>query len=343
MGRFLKLQNSIKQQLKDTNIIILIGTTVAVFLLLSFTLGDKFFSAANFQSMAFQIPEFGFMSLGMALCIIAGGIDLSIVAVANLSSVVAGFVMLGIINMGGSVWLAIWVALLAGIVVGALCGLINGFMIVKANIVPILCTLSTMIFYNGVIMVITQGRTVTGFPIEFAKMGVFTLSGIPATFILFLVIAIILALILSATYFGRNVYLFGENRTVSLFSGLKINTIVLKTYTLSGLLAGIGGLILITRVFSARIGYGDTYLLQALLVCILGGLSWKGGKGKIAGVLLGILVLQMLQSGFTLLGIEPHYKNFIWGVVIVVVMITNYYIERNRRKIRPIKVEIKDN
>lgn len=340
MGGYSKLRNRIGQY-EDVNVIILVVAAVAVFLVLSLAIGDKFFAVKNFQSMAFQIPEFGFMAFGMALCLLAGGIDLSIVSIANLSSILAGYIILGIANKVGNVWLAILLAFLVALVVATLCGLLNGLLIAKAYIFPILATLSTMIFYGGVAMAITSGNTVIGFPEQFAEVSIFKLWGIPAAFIVFVAATIILSLILAVTFFGRSVYLYGENKIVALFSGMKTHSIIIKTYMLSGFLSGIGGLIMMSRVNSARVGYGETYLLQALLVCILGGLSWKGGRGKIVGVFLGILVLQMLQSGLTLLGMEPYLKNFIWGVVLIGVMIANYYVDKNRKKIKLPKVDTK--
>jgi simple sugar transport system permease protein len=328
-------------QSRDVNVIILAGATVAVLLVLSLVIGNKFFSVKNFRSMAFQIPEFGFMAFGMALCILAGGIDLSIVSIANLSSIPAGYLILGITNRGGNITLAIILAFLLALVIATLCGLLNGLLIAKAHIFPILTTLSTMIFYSGMAMAITSGNTVIGFPEAFSEVGIFSLWGIPFFFIVFVAATVIITLIMAGTFFGKSVYLYGENKTAALFSGMKTSSIIIKTYTLSGFLSGIGGLILMSRVNSARVGYGETYLLQALLVCVLGGLSVSGGKGKIVGVFLGILVLQMLQSGFTLLGLEPYLKNFIWGVVLIGVMIAIYYVEKNRMKIKLPKVDTK--
>lgn len=333
MNQFSKFRNRIGQ-FKDINVVILAIATIAVFLVLSLSIGEKFFAIGNFQSMAFQIPEFGFMAFGMALCILAGGIDLSIVSIANLSSVLAGLIILNLSAKSDNVWLIILLAFVVALVVATLCGLLNGLLISKAYIFPILATLCTMIFYDGVTMAITAGNTIIGFPEQFSEIAIHKVAGIPAAFLVFVVAMIIISLILSNTFFGRNIYLYGENKIVALFSGMKTNSIIIKTYMISGLLSGIGGLIMMSRVNSARVGYGESYILQALLVCVLGGLSVVGGKGKIVGVFLGILVLQMLQSGFTLLGMEPYLKNFIWGAVLIGVMIANYYVDKNRRKLR---------
>lgn len=317
----------------DLNTTILIGATIIIFLVLSIAV-DRFFTARNIRSMSFQLPEFAFMAFGMALCMLSGGIDLSIVSIANFSSVLAGYIILGMTNGGGNTWLSIILAFLVALVVSSLCGLFNGILIVRAHIMPILATLSTMIFYGGLTMGITQGRTILGFPEEFTEIGIFAVWGIPFSFIVLIIITIILTFVLGKTVFGRNIYLYGTNKTAALFSGMKINSTIIKTYTLSGFLSGIGGLIMMSRVNSTRVGYGEGYVLQALLVCVLGGISTLGGKGKIFGVFLGILVLQMLQSGFSLLGLEPYFRNFIWGITLIGVMIANYYLEKSGRRIK---------
>lgn len=330
MNEFSKSQRW-KTVFNDLNIIILLIAALGVFIILSFSL-ERFLTPSNFQSMAFQIPEFGFLAIAMAICLISGGIDLSIVAIANLSNVIGGYIILGMVNNGGNAWLAIIIAFSITLIIATFLGLLNGFLVSKVHIFPILATLSTMIFYNGVTMAITEGTTVTGFPTQFSEISIFKLFGIPIFFILFIIGVLVISIILSKTYFGKSLYLYGENNVVALFSGMKVNAIIMKTYALSGFLSGVGGLIMVARVNSARVGYGDSYILQALLVCVLGGLSFAGGKGKIIGVFLGILVLQMLQSGFTLLGMEPYFKNFIWGIVLIGVMILNYYFENIRRK-----------
>jgi simple sugar transport system permease protein len=335
-----KLRNRVKQP-RDMNILILIYAAIAVLLVLSLILGEKFFSMKSFMSMAYQIPEFGFMALAMAMCMLTGGIDLSIVSTSTLSSILAAYVLIGISKDGGNVTLAILVAILVAVMVSTLCGLVNGLLIAKVSILPILATLSTMIFYSGVAMAITDGAGVVGFPEEFLDLGLLKIFGMPVVFILFVAVAIIVTFILGRTFFGKNIYLYGESKTVALFSGIQNKSLIIKTYMFSGFLCGIAGLIMMARVNSARVGYGETYLLQAILVCVLGGLNPNGGRGKITGVFLGILVLQMLQSGFTLLNFAPYLKKFIWGVVLVAVIIINFYIDKKRKKIKKPKAEAK--
>jgi len=333
---FLKFRNKVEQSI-DTYVLILIFAAIVILLVLSLIIGEKFFSSYNFSSMTYQIPEFGFLAIAMALTILTGGINLSIVSTSTLSSILAAYVLTGISMNGGNVTITIILAVLVSLSVSTLCGFINGLLIAKASVLPIIATLATMLFYKGVAMAITGGAGVVGFPIEFLDLGLMKIFGIPVVFILFIVVALIIMFILNRTLFGKIIYLYGESKTVSLFSGIKNQILIIKTYMVSGFLCGIAGLIMICRVNSARVGYGETYLFQAILVSLLGGLNPSGGKGKIVGIFLGIFVLQMLQNGFTLLGFAPYIKKLIWGAMLILVMIINFYIEKKRKKNRKSK------
>ena len=328
-----KILNRIKNP-RDFNITILLMVTVFIIIIMSLLLGSAFFSSNNFQSMANQIPEFGFLALAMAVCMLSGGIDLSIVSTMTISSIMAAYTLTGLTASGVDVNIAIILAVLVALTTAALCGIINGLLISKGAIVPILATMATMIFYKGVAIAITDGAGVVGFPNEFIKIGLLKLFGIPVIFIIFIVAAIIMTYLLAKSHYGRNVYLYGENKTASLFSGINIDKVIIKTYLISGIFCGFAALIMMMRANSARAGYGETYLMQAILVCVLGGLDPDGGKGKVVGVFLGILVLQMLQSGFTLLEFAPYVKKLIWGLALVSVMILNYQFNKNRGKLK---------
>lgn len=316
----------------DINIIILLLMAVIVLVLFGSIMGGSFFSAANFESIMYQVPEFGFLALAMAICILSGGIDLSIVSTATLSSVLAASVLTNMVKAGSSVGLSIAVTILVTLSVATVCGLINGLLIAKAGIVPILATLTTMILYSGIALAYTDGAGITGFPDEFLDIGYKMILGVPGIFWAFLIAAIIIGCLMAWTHYGKSLYLYGENKIASLFAGINNDGLIMKTYLLSGLLCGIAAIIIMSRVNSARVGYGETYQLQAILVCVLGGLNPDGGKGKILGVIIGIILLQFLQSGFTLLGFAPYVKKLIWGSVLVLVMIVNYYIGHSRKR-----------
>jgi simple sugar transport system permease protein len=317
---------------KDVNLLILICTVIGTILILFFLLGSKYFSATNFQSMAYQIPEFGFISLAMMVCMLTGGIDLSVVSTTLLSAILGAIFMNNSVAAGMETGTAIFLTVLIVLGISILCGLFNGILIAKLSILPILVTLTTMILYSGISLAITAGAGVTGFPDEFIKFATEKVAQVPLTFILFIIAAIVMGIVISWSKFGRKVYLYGENSTVALFSGINNNKVIMTTYTLSGFLCGIAAIIMMARVNSARVGYGDTYQLQAILVCALGGVNPNGGRGKVLGVVIAIIVLQMLQSGFTLLSFAPYIKSLIWGSVLVAVMMVDYIIRTKREK-----------
>lgn len=311
----------------DPHIAVLAVITVGVFLILGILLRGQFFSVRNLQSMAYQFPEFGFLALAMTLAMISGGIDLSVIANANLCGIFAAFILTKMVTpetQGVQVMLVIALAILTAFGVSLVGGLLNGMLIAFIGIPPILATLGTMIFYTGIGMAITEGVGVVGFPEQFLFIGAGKIGIFPIPLLIFLVAAASVALILDKTVFGQSLYLFGANPIATLFSGIHNTSVIIKTYMISGLLAGCSSIIMISRVNSAKVGYGDTYLLQAILVAVLGGVNPYGGRGKVAGVVMGIIMLQSLQNAFTLFMFTPYAKRLIWGLMLLFVMIINF-------------------
>jgi simple sugar transport system permease protein len=221
------------------------------------------------------------------------------------------------ISMVGIIVLTIFVAL----AVGFLCGLINGFLVAKVRIPAILATLGTMRLYEGIGLVITKGSPLTGFPDEFIFLGSGELLGIPAPMIIFIFSIIGVVLIMKKTPLGRGIYAVGENPLAARYSGLDNTKILMKTYAITGLLSGLAALIMMARVDSIKVGYGNSYQLQSILVVILGGVSTIGGTGNIVGVLFSVLILRVITSGFNIMGFSNYMRNVIWGVLLIVVAI----------------------
>ena len=325
--------NALKKSLKkDTNVSVLALMLIAVTLKLGLVLVDRFFSDNNFSSIASQIPEFGFLAIAMCLAMLTGGIDLSIVANANLSGIIAAMIMSGKLFSIESMnpILVITIGIVTAIVVSTLCGCLNGFFIAKLSVPPILATLGTMIFFSGVGMALSNGESV-GILVEgFSNIGMAEVFGIPVIFIMLIIALILISFILSKTEFGKKIYLLGENSTALKFSGTDTEKTTIKTYAMIGAFVGISSIIMISRVNSARVGFGSTYQLQAILVSVLAGFDPDGGKGKITGVVLGMTLLQFLQSAFTILNFTPYSKNLIWGAMLILVMIISYFINKEK-------------
>lgn len=296
---------------------------LGVFVILGILAPSSFLSSFNLSSMAFQIPEFGILALGMMIAIITGGIDLSMIATANLSAIFASLAMYAYLGTGESPFMVMLVITLVCIVSGMLLGLFNGILISYLRIPAMLTTLGTMKLYDGISTVITGGQPLRNYPPIVAQLANDAIGGIPYSFLIFIVIVFIMSTFMGKTKLGFQMYMFGENQTAANFTGIKRTKILVATYMIAGMLAGLSGLIMMSRFNSIKIGYGNSYQLLTLLVAILGGVSPAGGKGKVLNVVFSILALQCIASGFNILGFTNYMRNVIYGTVLVLVMILN--------------------
>jgi simple sugar transport system permease protein len=308
---------------------------VVLIIIMSVALPTKFLRLLNFQSMVSQIPEFGLLAIAMMIAMITGGIDLSVVSITNLTGVIAALILKNMITpeMAGSQALFMMVvAVVAAVGFSVLCGLLNGVVITKFGVPPILATLGSQGLFLGIAIAITEGHGISTFPEKFLFIGSGTIGVIPMPFIIFIGVALIVHLFLNKTRLGLSLYMVGSNPTVSKFAGVNNDNVLIKTYMITGLLAGVSSVIMISRVNSMRPGYGYAYLLQAILVVILGGVDPYGGFGSVLGVVMGIFILQVLQSGFNILAFTPFFKKFIWGFMLLVVMIINFIVAKYQQR-----------
>ena len=309
--------------------------------IMSVVLPNKFLRLLNFQSMFSQIPEFGLLAIAMMVAMISGGIDLSVVAITNLTGVVSALILTKMITpemSGSATFLMMAFAVFTAIGIAALCGLLNGVVISKFGVPPILATLGTQGLFLGIAIAITEGHGISTFPEKFLFIGSGMVGVIPMPFIIFVVIALLIYLFMNKTRLGLSMYMVGSNPTVSKFAGVDNDDVLIKTYVTTGLLAGVSSVIMISRVNSMRPGYGSAYLLQAILVVILGGVDPYGGYGSVLGVTMGIIILQVLQSGFNILAFTPFFKKFIWGFMLLIVMIINFFVAKYQQRAKKLGV-----
>lgn len=293
-------------------------------------LTSHFLQVGNFQSMAFQLPELGLFSLAMMITMLTGGINLSIIASADLSGIVTALILTNYILPEVGSWYIILLAILAGIAISLAIGFLNGFIIAFLDVSPILATLGTMIFANGLSIVVTRGSVISGYPEVFLFIGNGLLLGISMSLIIFVLCAVIMSVILNKTPFGVSVYMLGSNPTATLFSGINVKSILLKTYLISGLLSGIASLIMISRFNSVAAGYASSYLLIVILISVLGGVSLYGGFGRVLGLAMALIILQIISSGFNLLGISSYLTIVTWATLLILVMGFNYLFTKYR-------------
>lgn len=315
---------------RESELVVLTATgLILVVLLVSFMSGE-FFSGSNLQSMAVQLAGFGFLALAMAIAMLTGGIDLSIVAAMVLSGIAGAIVVSGKfieVTPENSGQLAL-LALVVAVVVSMLCGLLNGLLVSKVSIPPILATLSTMILFSGIGMVITNGQSVAVIAPEVGRFANATVAGIPIIFLLLVAAFAVVGAILAWTRFGRRLYLYGENKVALKFVGGRTERTVLVSYLLIGLLVGLAAVVMVARVNSARTGFGDSYLLQAILVVVLAGFNPDGGRGRISMLGVALLLLQFISSALNVLQMSPYLRNFVWGAMLIAVMIANFYLRK---------------
>jgi simple sugar transport system permease protein len=322
---------------RHAKLLTLLVIMIVLIVIMSAALPTKFLRLLNFQSMVSQIPEFGLLAIAMMVAMITGGIDLSVVSITNLTGVIAALILKNMITpqmTGAQTFYMMVLAVFTAIALSVLCGLLNGVVIAKFGVPAILATLGTQGMYLGIAIAITQGHGISTFPEKFLFIGAGEVGRVPMPFVIFVAVALLVYVFLSKTRLGLSMYMVGSNPTVSKFAGIDNDDVLIKTYMTTGLLAGISSIIMISRVNSMRPGYGYAYLLQAILVVILGGVDPYGGFGSVLGVVMGIVILQVLQSGFNILSFSPFFKKFIWGVMLLLVMVINAAVAEYQQKVR---------
>jgi simple sugar transport system permease protein len=318
---------------------------LVIFIAFSLLLPGKFLTLINMQSMAVQLPEFGILAFAIFITMLTGGIDLSIVGAANLAAIVAAMILTGLAGEGGAgmpLALAIPVSMLGALVVGSICGLFNGFLVSRIGITPILATLGTGSIYTGLSFVITGGPAITTTQLAFIGNG--SILGLPIPVIVFIIVAIVFSVLMNRTVFGFNIYMLGTNAKAALFSGIHNDSVLVRTYWLAGVIAGIAGIIFLARTNSAKPDFGASFILLTVLIAILGGVSYTGGFGTVSGLVLAVLSIQFLSTGLNMLMLEwfpssaaIFFRQFAWGGLLLAAMVLNYYAEKRRsRGARPL-------
>ncbi len=288
--------------------------------------GERFFTTSTLQSMAFQMPELGILSLAMMITLLSGGLNLSIIATANLCGLTMAYVLTRFVpGSEGTAWV-LWqmVAILAGFAVAALIGVVNGWVIAYLGVSPILATLGTMTLCKGLAIGMTRGNVISGFPAPIVFIGNGTVYGVPMAMIVFTACALPLAILLNRTPFGTKIYLIGSNEKATRYSGVNTKAVTLKIYVLSSLLCAVAAVVMMARFNSANASYGESYLLVTILAAVLGGVDPFGGFGKVSGLVLALIILQVISSAFNLMNFSQFLTLAIWGGILIAVTAVPY-------------------
>ena len=294
------------------------GTVIALFVLVLIIsiMNSKFLSMYNILNVFRQVSINGLIAFGMTFVILTGGIDLSVGAILALTGMVLGLM----IASGTPDLIAIPLVL----VLGALLGWFNGVLISKVKLQAFIVTLATMTMFSGITMIISDGIPAMGITENSPLLNFFSqgdILGIPFPMIVLLVVFALLLILLQKTVFGRGVYAIGGNEEVARLSSLPTDRIKTSVYIISGAMSALAGVILTSRLSSSQPTAGAGFELDAIAAVVIGGTSLAGGRGRLFGTLIGVLIIGVLNNGLNIIGVSAFYQQFIKGLVILLAVI----------------------
>ncbi len=275
-------------------------------------IAPQFFSVPNLVNVALSIAITGILAVGMTMVILTGGIDLSVGSVAALAGVVAAI----IVSRGdGGVW--VFVGGLVAVGIGLSVGLCNGIIISRFRVPPFVTTLAMLTICRGLAFIVTSGRSIGNLSANFGLLGRARFFGVPVPVLLMLAVFAIGWFVLTRMTFGRYVYAVGGNREAAFLAGVNIKGVTLLVYLLNGLLVGLAGLVLASRLGAGVPNAGLQYELDVIAAVVVGGTSLNGGRGSVVGTFWGAVFIGVLNNGLNLAGIDPYIQKIALGLVIL--------------------------
>jgi len=310
----------------------LAGVLVAIVLLMSALNPQRFPTIGNLVSMSYQLPIIAFLSLGMMVAMVSGGINLAIIATANFTGIVMALVLRAV---AGDVAeeAGVGVALLAmggGLAAALIVGALMGWLIAYVEVPAILTTLAMMTLLNGVNLVITRGYTLSGFPEFLLGVGNGMLGPVPIPFLILVAVVAGMAIFLRRTRTGLSLYLLGSNPIAAGYANLHVRAVLVRTYALSSAFAALTSFIMVGQLNSVKANYAESYLLVSVLACFLGGVDPFGGTGSLTGMVLAMVILQVVSTGVNLLRMDPFFIQALWGLIILVLIAAGFLGDRLR-------------
>jgi len=317
--------DSVLKRLGNTQSVWILGVLLVIVAFFSVAAGGKFLSPSNFSLISQNVAVWAVLGVGMTFVIITSGIDLSIGSVLVFSSVVAAKVMASI---GGDGWGTAIVGIAAALVSGLAWGTINGFLVAKAKIPPLIVTLGTLSVALGLAQVITGGIDVRSVPTSMTDFNTFIkILGIPSLPFVALIVLIIGGIVLHRTRFGRYTYAVGSNEEAARRVGVRVDRHLIRVYALSGTLAGFAATMSLAQFGTTTIAGQSLTNLNVIAAVVIGGTSIFGGEGSIFGTIVGLFIPAVLQAGFVIIGVEPFWQ----GVAVGTVLVAAVYVDQSRR------------
>ena len=317
-----RFKNGVVKYFKDNIGIIIALVAMFIFLTVFPTTRSTFLTPKNMFNILRQNASNLFLATGMTMVIILGGIDLSVGSVIALSGVVAAGC---VVNYG----LPEAVGFIAAIAVGAAVGLFNGFIICKTDIPPFIVTLASMNITKGIALVLTGGAPIRCMTDAFKFPGAGYVGPVPTPVILMFIIFILAALMINKTQLGRHIYAVGGNVQAAKFSGISVQKVKFIVYAYTGVMAGIAGVVIASRLYSGQPTAGDGAEMDAIASVVVGGTSMSGGSGRIGGTLIGVLIIGVLNNGLNLMGVDSNFQYIVKGLVILLAVYVDFL--RNKK------------
>ena len=287
-------------------------------------LTDKFATSTNLWNVLRQISVNICISVGMTLVVLMAGIDLSVGSVLAFSSAIcAGLLKNGISIPALDLYIGFTVlgGVLTALIVGLLLGLFNGWVITKFTLPPFVATLAMLTIARGATMLYTQGIPISNLGSGFEFIGSGWFLGIPVPVWISLLVVLIVVFITKKTTFGRYIYAIGGNEKAAFLSGINIKKIKLAVYSIAGMMAAVGGVLVTSRLNSAQPNAGTSYELDSIAAVVIGGTSLSGGLGSVTGTVIGAAIIGVLNNGLVLLNVSPFWQQVVKGLVILIAVI----------------------
>ena len=321
---------------KNSYYLILLAALALIFVIMS-VVNENYVRVSNLVNMLEQMAEYSLMALGIMLCFVGGGVDLSTVGVANMVGALGAMALVRYVPADCSdttFLIGIVLVILGGIVIGLVAGLLNGVLIAKIGIPPMLATMSTNYVYTGVSMVLTKGASISDINPRFVTMMNYKFFDfLPLSIVILLICTVLIGILMNKATFGTKLCMIGTNPKATRMSGLKNDKVLITIHVISSVLAAVAGLIMLGRLSSSRADYGKAYSNIAILIVILGGTDPLGGSGKVLGALIASFIIQALTTAISMIpGANSYIKNVVFAVLLIGLMIFNYY--RSKRKKR---------
>jgi ribose transport system permease protein len=315
-------KNSFKNLIQQTEITL--GAIIVLLFVITSIFTENFFTMYNISNLMKQCAITGVLAVAQTFIIITGGIDISGGAITGLSCMVLALLQR---DTGMNFWLTLIIAILVSVAAG----LINGVIVYDFKVPAMIATLGMSTIIRGIIKIISNALTVSGLDQRILNMGNSSIfKVIPTLAIIWLVVAAVIFLVLKYTTFGRNLYVIGSGINVAKLSGIKVRKMFLNVYALAGLLYGIAGIMLAARVQSALPTGGEGYDMNAIAAAVIGGASLSGGRGAIAGTLLGTILMVLINNAGVQFGLNTHILEITSGVLIVFAVTMDMI--KNRKK-----------